>query len=1276
MFARFSVKKPYTVIVGVIICLLLGTIAYTNMTVDLLPAMELPYMVVYTAYPGASGAKIEKSVTMPLESALGTTAGLNDISSISSDDMSMIVLEFSDGTNMDSALIDVNSKIDMVKGYFEDGTASPIVMSLNPDMLPIMEVAFYAKDGQDLESFSKTYENDILPQIEKIEGVASVTSIGLLEETVEIRLDQAKIDKINDKVLASVDSELYEAQKEINDGYAQLDESAAKIDEGLKQLESGQTNFDQSKQETIDKLAQTSAQLDSANAQLQGIAANESDLLTSQAALKAEKEMLTKMDEQLSALISAITALDDDMPIDDPTVETLLAALKQAGISFQAQNVGELKAELQTIVDTNSDRIKNIEIELQNIATEITGAKMAKEQLSAKIAQLNEAKTALEKGKIEASIELSNAQNVLSQTKEQLLSSKTQLDSAKAQLDEAQQQLTDAKAKAYEEADITGAITPSMIANILMAENFEMPAGTITQDDNTSILVKVGEGFQSIEEIADLTVMSLPIDGLEEIKLSDLADVDFTDNSAELYSKVNGQNGVIMTIEKQSIASTSAICEKINEKITDLTSEGDIGAVVFFDQGVYINMIVDSVINNLLQGGILAIVVLLLFLKDWKSTLVIGIAIPVSLMFAVVLMYFSGVTLNVVSLSGLALAVGMLVDNSIVVIENIYRLKGDGLPLTKAIVQGTNGVQGAIASSTLTTICVFLPIVFASGIAKQIFTDMGLTIAYSLLASLLIAVAVVPMLASRFMKKTQKTIAHPWFDKFVAGYEKLLTWSLAHKLLILGLAVLLLIGSVVKVASMGTSFMPQVASNQLNITLTMNDQNADLQETRQTADKLMDKMIAIEGISDFGVFQGAASMMSTSDEKVINIFALTTSAKISDDVSQKIMQEAQDLPATIEISSSNMDLSALGGSGVQIVLFGDDLDMLYDNAQNIVDDIEKIEGVSEASVGEEDDIQELRVIVDKNAAMHYGLTVAQVYSAIAQRLTNETSSTTVTIADDDYPIIIVNDDQLQRDPQALQDMLLEGTVDAQTTDVKLMDIAAIEQAQGAKAINRQNNQRTLTVNVTADEGYNIGLVGKEIEDHLTKIQLDDGIRYEISGETATINETLMELVKMIALAIVLIYLIMVAQFQDLLSPFIVMFTIPLAFTGGLLALIITNSDLSVIAMLGFLVLSGIVVNNGIVFVDTVNQLREDGMDKHDALIVTGKTRIRPILMTALTTILGLSTMALGIGDGAAMMAPLAIVTIGGLIYATIMTLFVVPILYALLCRRQRIKADV
>lgn len=1275
MFARFSVKKPYTVIVGVIICLLLGVISYTGMTVDLLPEMELPYMIVYTAYPGASGSKIEKSVTVPLEAALGTTAGLNDISSVSSDDMSMIIMEFADGTNMDSALIDVNAKIDMAKGYFEEGTASPIVMALNPDMLPIMEIALYAKDGEDLEDFSRRYEEEILPQIEKIEGVASVTSIGLLEQTIEIRLNKEKITALNDKVLANVDKELYDAQQEINDGYAQLDESAARLDEGLNQIANGQASFDQGKQEAIDKLAQTSAQLDNANAQLQGIMANETDLLTSQTALETEKSMLEQANEHLTNLQGALKAFDEGLALDDPSVETLISTLQQAGFSFQAQTVGELATELETMVSANGQRIADIGVELQNIQTEMLGAKAAKEQLNVQIAQLNEAKVALEKGKMEASIELANAQSTLQQSQEQLLSSKSQLDNARSQLDEAQKQLNAAKDKAYEEADVAGAITPSMIANILLAENFEMPAGTVTQDDNTSILVKVGEGFHSLEEIAELTVLSLPIDGLEQIKLCDLADVDFTDNHEELYSKVNGQNGVIMTVEKQSVASTSATCERINQKIAEISADDSVGAIVFFDQGIYINMIVDSVINNLLQGGILAIIVLLLFLKDWKSTLVIGIAIPVSLMFALVLMYFSNVTLNVVSLSGLALAVGMLVDNSIVVIENIYRLKGEGLPLTKAIVQGTNGVQGAIASSTLTTICVFLPIVFASGIAKQIFTDMGLTIAYALLASLLIAVAVVPMLASRFMPKAQKPIKHPWFDKLVARYAKLLAWCLTHKLLILGLSIVLLVGSVFGGAMMGTSFMPQVASNQLNITLTMNDQRSSLEETRATADELMDRMMDIEGIADLGVFQGASSLMGSTNDKAINIFALTASPQISDKVSQKIQKAAQDLPATLDISSSNMDLSALGGSGMQIVLFGDDLDALYANAKNIIDDLQKIEGVSEVGINEEDEVQELRVIVDKNAAMSYGLTVAQVYSEIAQRLSKETSGTVVTIENVDYPIVIINDDELQHDPQFLEALVMEGTKEETKTDVKLTDIAKIEQAQGAKAINRQNNQRTLTIDLTADEEHNIGLIGREVEQYLSTIRLDEGIRYEIAGETATIKETLIELGKMIALAIALIYLIMVAQFQDLLSPFIVMFTIPLAFTGGLLALIITRSDLSVIAMLGFLVLSGIVVNNGIVFVDSVNQLQEAGMGKYEALMTTGKTRIRPILMTALTTILGLSTMALGIGDGAMMMAPMAIVTIGGLIYATIMTLFIVPILYALLNTKHRMKTD-
>lgn len=1278
MFAKFSVKKPYMIIVGIVVCILLGTISFANMTVDLLPEMELPYMVVYTTYPGASASKVEKSVTMPLEAALGTTSGLEDISSVSNDNMSMIIMQFNENTNMDSALIDVNAKIDMAEGYFEDGTASPIVMSLNPNMLPIMEVALYANDGSDIASFSKTYEEDILPQIEKVEGVASVTSIGLLEETIEIALDQDKINAINDKVLANVDSELYEAQKEINDGYAKLNESQAQIDDGLAQIESGQTELNNGKNEAIDELANTSSQLDSTNAKLQGILANETDLNTSKASLEAEKKALEAANEQLNKGLEVLNSLPlpDETPLDTPGIAEVIEQLKQAGLTITSTNIGELKQELQAIVDTNNERIPNIDIELQNIETELMGASAAKEQINAQIAKLNEAKVALEKGKLQASIELSNAQSTLSNTKEQLLSSKAQLESARAQLDSAQEQLNESKKIAYEQADIAGVITPSMISNILLAENFEMPAGTISQDDNTSILVKVGEEFQSLDELANLTILSLPIEGLEEIKLKDLANVSFTDNHEELYSQVNGQNGVIMTIEKQSVASTSATCERINEVLNEICADGTIGNVVFFDQGVYINMIVDSVINNLIQGGILAIIVLLIFLKDFKSTLVIGISIPISLMFALVLMYFSDVTLNVISLSGLALAVGMLVDNSIVVIENIYRLKGEGMPLLQAIVKGTNSVQGAITSSTLTTICVFLPIVFASGLARQIFTDMGLTIAYALLASLIVAIIVVPMLSSRFMKKQTKEINHPWFDKFVDGYTKILKWSLSHRLIVIGMVILLLVGSVVRVATMGTSFMPEVASNQLNITLTMNDEKATIEQTRETANTLMDKMLEIEGISDFGVFQGSTSLMSAAEDNVVNIFALCETSSQSESVTKQIEQAANGLPATIEVSSSNMDLSALGGSGVQVVLYGDDLDVLYAEADNIINNVSSIDGVEEAVVSQADDVEELRVIVDKNMAMSYGLTVAQVYSEISQRLTTETSGATITIENEDYPIVIINDDDLQHDPSLLNSVTFEGTKDEETVDINLNEIANIEQGQGARAINRQNNQRTLSINISIDENHNVGLVGADIEDVLANMQMNEQIRYEIAGEIATINETLFELVKMIALAIVLIYLIMVAQFEDLLSPFIVMFTIPLAFTGGLLALIITNNDLSVISMLGFLVLSGVVVNNGIVFVDSVNQLEEEGMSKYDALIKTGRTRIRPILMTALTTILGLSTMALGIGEGAEMMAPMAIVTIGGLLYATLMTLIIVPILYDILCRKQRTKVEI
>ena len=365
-----------------------------------------------------------------------------------------------------------------------------------------------------------------------------------------------------------------------------------------------------------------------------------------------------------------------------------------------------------------------------------------------------------------------------------------------------------------------------------------------------------------------------------------------------------------------------------------------------------------------------------------------------------------------------------------------------------------------------------------------------------------------------------------------------------------------------------------------------------------------------------------------------------------------------------------MDMSALGGSGISLSVEGDDLDKIKEIANDIADIISKVDGTIEVSNGQEDTSLETRITVDKNKAMEYGLTVAQVYQAVAQEISLETTSTSLSINSSDYPVIIAKDSNNTLKRDNIKDLEIKGTKNGNEEKIALSEIATISEENGLSSINHINQTRAITVSAAIDAEHNVGNVSKAVEKEIDKYELPEGYTIEIGGESDSMKQAFGDLILMIAMAIVFIYLIMVAQFQSLLSPFIVLFTIPLAFTGGFLALIITGFELNMISILGFLMLAGIVVNNGIVFVDYVNQLRLGGMKKKEALIEAGKARIRPILMTALTTILGLSTLAMGIGMGADMIQPMAIVTIGGLTYATVLTLFIVPIMYDILHRRE------
>lgn len=1213
MLPKFSVRKPLTVFVSVVMILMLGFVSFTKMTPDLLPSIDLPYVIAMTTYPGSSPEKIETTVTKPIEQAVSTTSGIKNVTSVSNENYSVVILEFNQDTNMDTAMLDLNGKIDLIKDSLEDGVGSTTLMQLNPDMMPVMTLSVDV-DNMDVEEVSTYVNNEIIPKFERINGVASVTGVGLVEKQLKVSLNKDKIDQLNKELKSSVTSELDKQQSQLNNTNSEIQKGKATLEK--------QSNAQ------MKKLLEASSQLQSGINQLESMAG----ILNSTGSSK----------EDLEKYIASATT----------TLNNTKSKLK------------DLKEQLNDLPEDSAVDKEQLQQDISNLESIITSLEKAISNAGQGVGAVDSLETLKKQQK-----ELESAKLTLSQ---ELTKATVQLSVNESQIKSAETQLNEARKQALESADITDKITPETINQILTAENFSMPAGYIS-DDETEYSVKVGDKFTSINKVKNLILFSM--DGIGDVHLKDIANVKMSDNSSDSYTNINGNAGVMLSFQKTSTASTTKVCKEINKVIKDLNNSNDkLHILSLMDQGVYIDFIISSVLNNLIYGGILAIIVLLIFLKSIKPTIVIAFSIPISLLFAIVLMYFSGVTLNIISLSGLALGVGMLVDNSIVVIENIYRLRNKGMGKFKAAVYGARQVSGAIFASTLTTICVFLPIVFTEGITRQLFTDMGLTIAYSLIASLIVALTLVPCMASNLLSNIDEK-SHPLFDKIVDGYEKLLRLCLRFKPVVLCFSVALLIVVAFATAKIGTSFMPKMDSPQMMATINL-DSVLPKDEARHITDQVVQQVLTIKDVKGIGAMNSSGTMsFGTSSNNPNNMSAYVIlkddKKKTNDEISEEIKEKTKSLNCEVTVSSSSMDTSSLGESGLQIIVKGDDLDELKKISDDLVGMLSKIEGTTDINGGMGVTTKEEKIVINKNKAMKYGLTVAQVFQQVSAKLSTETTSTTLTINSEDYPVIIVNNNTSNLDK--LKNVEITGTKGTESVSVKLKDISSIEMTDTPTSINHDNQTRYISVTAGIDSKHNIGLVSKEVQSKLDDYKSPTGYEIKMGGETESINQAISDLIKMIALAIAFIYLIMVAQFQSLLSPFIVMFTIPLAFTGGLLALIITGQELSVISMLGFLVLAGVVVNNGIVFVDYVNQLRISGLNKKEALIEAGRTRMRPILMTALTTILAMSTMALGVGMGAEISQALAIVTIGGLAYATLLTLFVVPTLYDIFHRRKELR---
>ena len=1241
--AKFSVKRPLTVFVVVLAVVVLGIVAYLRMTPDLLPNMDFPYVIIVTADPGASPEAVEEEITRPMEQSMATLDQIKEVTSTSQNSVSMVMLEFEDGVNMDTISVDIQQKISMLEGQWSDMVGTPYVLKINPSMIPVM-VAAVSREGSDVYALSDLVTDELTGKLEGVSGVASVTVSGALTRQAHVILDQEKMEALSAKLADAVK--------------AQLKKAEGKLYAAKQQVEDGEKALSDAKRAAADGVA--------------GAVGDSADEV-----YKNLKELYDKLkDADIGDILGDI--------ITDP--EGSLEKLQQSLESLREQTKkllddlesGRLKAQME-------GDISDFLVQMMDGMSQMTGAEL-------------------------------------------------QLSQAKSQIESGLKQLREAYDKVESQTDLGGLLSITTVSGLLTAQNFSMPAGYINDNSGVSYMVSVGQKFENSTELENMVLFDLGLEGIDPITLGDVATVVVTDDSDQLYTKLDDENGILLSFNKQSNYATAAVSNNLTDRFRELESQYEgLTFVPLMDQGDYIYLIVETILSSLLWGALFSVVVLFLFLRDWRPTVITLLSIPVSVIFAVVLMYFTGVTINMISLSGLAVSVGMLVDNSVVVIENIYRLRAKGATIVQAAVSGAQQVLGAVTASTLTTVCVFAPIVFVEGLTRQLFTDLALTITYSLLASLLVSLTLVPAMASGMLRR--EFVPKPGLlDKIYPAYRRAIAWSLDHKAGVLLLSLVLLVTTAWGAVSRGFTFMPEIDMNNLSVTVTM-PEDITRAEAVDLADQVVERVMSVENIESAGFMMGSGDMgglsMASGDNGEFDVTGYLTMPEgtFGSDAGKEIEALCADLPCKVTTAGvmSGM-MSYMTGTGVSLRVYSSDMESLQSAARSLGQRMEQVEGVQDVSDGLEDAAPALQVVVDRNKAMTKGITVAQIYMQVAAALQDTTTVADVTLDGESMEMIVdaAADSKLTR--EKLMDLTISpdsgamsssmssgmssmsgmdssmssamgsmggmssmssgmsgmssasasaglsqltgGDSQDEDTSFKLGEVAEVKETVSLNSIQRDQQRRCITVSAAVADGYNVTKVTTAVQKALGSVTLPEGVTVEFDGENEQIMNAMQQLLLMLLLGVVLVYLIMVAQFQSLKAPFIVMFTIPLAFTGGFLALLLSGIEVSVISLIGFVMLVGIIVNNGIVLVDYINQQRLAGMGLREAIIDAGVTRLRPILMTSLTTILGLVVTALAKNAGTALIQPIALVCIGGLLYATLMTLFVVPCMYEILNKKE------
>jgi hydrophobic/amphiphilic exporter-1 (mainly G- bacteria), HAE1 family len=851
-------------------------------------------------------------------------------------------------------------------------------------------------------------------------------------------------------------------------------------------------------------------------------------------------------------------------------------------------------------------------------------------------------------------------------------------------------------------------ISIDQIAARIRAENVNLSGGRL-EEGNQRFLVRTLNEFKTVDEISDAIVAYV---AGRPVYLRDVATVERGYKDREAITRVRGRESVELAVYKEGDANTVQVANRISARLDAINESlpDDIELITIYDQSKFISSSVNDVRNAAILGGIIAIIVLYGFLGDSRATTITGIAIPVSVIGTFLLMYLNDVSLNIMSLGGIALAVGMLVDNSIVVLENIVRKKESGEGILESAQNGTSEVAGAVIAATLTTIAVFFPMVFISGIAGQLFRDQALTVTFALVFSLIVALTLIPMLASLGGSKryhNQNEDAPPsWFTKGVAFivrlfaylfaglrwlfwiilwvpswilqrlyrviaavYPAILSWSLHHRMAVLVIALAIFASTMSLIPRLGTELIPQLSQGEFNVDLRLAP-GAPLAETDRAIQAAQSAAADIAAVAlDFSVAGTGnrldANPVDAGDNTGTLSIALHPGAGRADE--NATMDAMRDELARVPGVQYEFRRPALMSfaSPLQIEISGYDLDGLARVSGMVVQEMSASDRFTDVKTTVERGNPEIQIVFDQERAAKLGLAVRDIADRVVANVRGELA-TRYTWRDKKIDVLVRSVDTRQSSIEEIRRLIVNPASDR---PVSLDAVADISVSQGPAEIRRVAQERVAII--TANLAYgDLGAAAIEAGSIVSRVPMPDGISAIISGQSEEMQESFQSMQFALALAIFLVYLVMASQFESLIHPFVILFTIPLALVGAVLALFVTGTTINIVALIGVIMLAGIVVNNAIVLVDLINQLRDQGKERLDAIMEAGAARLRPILMTSLTTALGLLPMAVGFGEGAEVRAPMAITVIGGLLVSTFLTLVVIPVVYSLMDRKK------